>query len=333
MRALIYAVSMPDISPLLIGHRGAPGYLPEHTRSSYELAISMGVDAVEPDVVATADGVLVVRHENEISGTTDVAERPEFADRRTTKTFLGHEMTGWFTEDFTWAELQTLRCRERLPQIRRASAAHDGEEPMLSLRELLDLCAQRGVGIVLEVKHPTYFASIGVDLAALVAGELREAGWASGEHPLVIECFEKSVLGALQALGVRAQYIYLLEAAGAPLDLLATLGAGAPRYADSLTPAGLDALVGEVGGISVDKQMLLASGNTIVADAHARGLAVFTWTCRPENAFLDAAYRTGDDPAVFGNWQEEWATIAATGIDGVFVDHADLGAQIFRHAR
>lgn len=330
MRALIYAVSMPQNSLLLIGHRGAPGYLPEHTRSSYELAISMGVDAVEPDVVATADGVLVVRHENEISETTDVADRPEFADRRTTKTFLGHEMTGWFTEDFTWAELQTLRCRERLPEIRRESAAHNDEERMLSLRELLELCAQHGVGMVLEVKNPTYFTSIGVDLAALVAAELRAAGWADGEHPLWIECFEQSVLGALQGLGVQAQYIYLLAAGGAPLDLLATLGAAAPPYADVITPAGLDALVGAVDGISVDKQMLLVDGNTIVADAHARGLAVFTWTCRPENVFLDEAYREGSDPAAFGNWHDEWARIAATGIDGVFVDHADLGVQLFR---
>jgi glycerophosphoryl diester phosphodiesterase len=136
----------PDVSPtespvrpLLIGHRGAPGYRPEHTASSYRLAFAMGVDAVEPDVVATADGVLVLRHENEISGTTDVADRPEFADRRTTKRVDGARLTGWFTEDFTWAELTTLRCRERIPALRPGSAEHNDTEPILRLSDLLDL--------------------------------------------------------------------------------------------------------------------------------------------------------------------------------------------------
>ena len=130
---------MPRTRPLVIGHRGAPGYRPEHSRSSYDLALAMGVDAVEPDIVVSKDGVLVVRHENEISGTTDVADRPEFADRRTTKTVDGAELTGWFTEDFTWDELATLRCRERLPQLRPASASFDDEQPVLRLRDVLDL--------------------------------------------------------------------------------------------------------------------------------------------------------------------------------------------------
>ena len=170
---------MPRRTPLVIGHRGAPAYRPEHSRSSYDLAFAMGVDAVEPDVVVSKDGVLVVRHENEISGTTDVADRPEFADRRATKMIDGAELTGWFTEDFTWDELSTLRCRERLPKLRPSSATFDDEQPVLRLRDVLDLVRAasleqgRELGVVLEIKHATYFSSIGWDVAALVAAELR----------------------------------------------------------------------------------------------------------------------------------------------------------------
>src|SRR6478752_6027662 len=189
---------MPRRPPLVIGHRGAPGYRPEHSPSSYALAFAMGVDAVEPDVVVSRDGVLVVRHENEISGTTDVADRPEFADRRATKTIDGAELTGWFTEDFTWDELATLRCRERLPKLRPSSASFDDEQPVLRLRDVLDLVGAgsleqgREIGVVLEIKHATYFASIGWDVAALVDAELREAGWAAGDLPLTIESFEST---------------------------------------------------------------------------------------------------------------------------------------------
>ncbi|MBN9186969.1 MAG: hypothetical protein J0I62_00510 [Microbacterium sp.] len=178
--------------PLVIGHRGAPGYRPEHSRSSYDLALEMGVDAVEPDIVVSRDGVLVVRHENEISGTTDVTTRPAFADRRTTKTVDGETLTGWFAEDFTWDELSTLRAVERLPEIRPASATFDGQQPILRLRDVLDLVraaslAQgREIGVVVEIKHATYFAGLGWDVAALLAAELREAGWAAGELPLVV---------------------------------------------------------------------------------------------------------------------------------------------------
>ena len=184
----------------VIGHRGAPGYLPEHTRSSYLLAFEQGVDAVEPDVVVSRDGVLVVRHGNDISTTTDVADHPEFADRRTTRTVDGEKRHGWFVEDFDWAELATLRSRERLPRLRPHSAAHDGEEPILRLRDVLDLTRAaserhgRSIGMVLEIKHATYFASIGWDAAALVEAELLAAGWAEKTMPLVIESFEASVL-------------------------------------------------------------------------------------------------------------------------------------------
>ena len=260
----------------------------------------MGVDAVEPDVVVPMDGVLVVRHENEISGTTDVADRPEFADRRTTKTIDGAELTGWFTEDFTWQELSTLRCRERLPKLRPSSASFDDEQPVLRLRDVLDLVRAasleqgRELGVVLEIKHATYFAGLGWDFAELIEAELLDAGWARGELPLTIEAFESTVLGGLRERGIRGTYVYLLEAAGRPFDMVAAFGKAAPTYRDTARPAGLDRLVGVVDGISVDKRMILApdklgrvSGpSPVVADAHDRGLRVFTWTCRPENAFL-----------------------------------------------
>src|SRR5690554_6612428 len=230
MRGVFYAESMPRKFPLVIGHRGAPGYRPEHSRSSYELALAMGVDAVEPDVVASKDGVLVVRHENEISTTTDVAERAEFADRKTTKRIDGQALTGWFTEDFTWNELATLRTRERLPQVRASSASFDGAQGILRLIDVLDLVRAgsvehgREIGVVLEIKHATYFASIGLDLVPLIVRDLKEAGWADGELPLVIEAFESTVLAQLRTQRISASYIYLIEASGRPYDQLVAHG-------------------------------------------------------------------------------------------------------------
>ncbi|KRB38624.1 glycerophosphodiester phosphodiesterase family protein [Microbacterium sp. Root180] len=333
---------MPRRTPLVIGHRGAPGYRPEHSRSSYDLALELGVDGVEPDIVVSSDGVLVVRHENEISGTTDIADRLEYKDRRTTKTVDGAELTGWFTEDFTWDELSTLGCRERLPALRPSSATFDDLQPVLRLRDVLDLVRDaslaqgREIGVVLEIKHATYFASLGWDIAELVDAELRAAGWAAGALPLTIESFESTVLFRLQERGIRASYIYLLEAAGRPFDLLSQQGRAALTYKQTAAPKGLDGLVGRVDGISVDKRMILApdklgrlGSSTVVADAHERGLRVFTWTCRPENSFLIGQFRRRGEPAAFGDWQAEWAVIRDAGIDGVFVDHPDLGVAFF----
>lgn len=300
----------------------------------------MGADAVEPDVVATRDGVLVIRHENEISGTTDVADRPEFADRRSVRTIDGVELEGWFTEDFAWAELATLRCRERLSALRPESAAHDGEEPILMLAELLDLAVELGdergrpLGVVLEIKHATYFEGLGLDLAALAEDVLRAAGWAEGAHPLVVESFELGVLQDLRRRGIPAEFVYLVEAEGAPADLVAELGAAAPTYREQLRPEALAALARHVEGVSVDKTIVLdPDRRRVVADAHAAGLRVFTWTCRPENAFLDPAHRRGDDRAAYGDFRSEWALIRDAGLDGVFVDHPDLGVEVFGTAR
>ncbi|TDN87503.1 glycerophosphodiester phosphodiesterase family protein [Microbacterium sp. BK668] len=335
---------MPRIRPLVIGHRGAPGYRPEHSRSSYDLALAMGVDAVEPDIVVSRDGVLVVRHENEIGSTTDVSTRPEFADRRTTKVVDGAELTGWFTEDFAWEELATLRCRERLPKIRESSASFDDQQSVLRLHDVLELVRGasleqgREIGVVLEIKHATYFEGLGWDVASLVDAELRASRWAGGELPLVIESFESTVLARVKERGIRGAYVYLLEASGSAFDLVAAHGKAAPTYRQTATPAGLDALAGVVDGISLDKRMILAPDrlgratgpSRVVADGHERGLQVFAWTCRPENAFLVPQFRTRGGAAAFGDWESEWAVIRDAGIDGVFVDHPDLGVSFFR---
>ncbi len=323
--------------PVVIAHRGASGYRPEHSRAAYELAIALGADAIEPDIVATRDGVLVLRHENEISGTTDVADRPEFADRRTTREVDGERMTGWFTEDFTWDELRTLRVRERLPELRQHSATFDGRMPILRLRDLLDLldeAADRGrpVSLVAEVKHPTHFAAAGLPLGDLLADELR--GWDDGGR-VVVECFERGVLERMRG-GTPGRYVYLHESRGAAADLTARFGSSAPSYAEQLSDAGLAESAGLVDGVSVDKSLLLGgAGGTrptdLVDRAHAAGLAVFAWTLRPENRFLARGHRGEGEPGDWGDWRREFTTLLETGLDGVFLDHPDLGRELVDH--
>ena len=311
---------------LIIGHRGASGYRPEHSRAAYELAFALGADAVEPDIVATKDGVLVLRHENEISGTTNVASHPEFASRKTTKTIDGATLTGWFTEDFTWAELQTLRVVERLPALRQPSTSFDGHEGIVRLRDLLQIIDAasalygRQLLMIAEIKHATYFESIGLPLDELFASEVR--GWAS-EQNLVIESFEQSVLLKIRAHGIPGRLVFLAEREGAPADLVAADGRNARSYADHLTDAGLARLATEVEGVSVDKRLILVDPD-FVARAHAAGLLVYTWTLRPENKFLSKPFRVGAAAAAWGNWRGEFARIIDTGLDGVFADHPDL---------
>jgi glycerophosphoryl diester phosphodiesterase len=294
----------------------------------------MGVDAVEPDIVATRDGVLVLRHENEISGTTDVATHPEFAERRTAKVIDGQKLTGWFTEDFTWEELSTLRVKERLPKLR--SRAFDGEEGILRFSELIGLLdGHDGVGMVAEIKHASYFESIGLPLDELVAAELSAAGWQSDPR-LTVECFETRVLAQIRDRGIDAQYVFLLESSGAPADEVAAHGRKAKAFADYLTTEGLAELAASgVDGISVDKRMLLvtdAAGsvtgtNDLVERAHAAGLTVFCWTLRAENQFLAKNLRGGVDPAEFGAWRDEYTLIMRSGLDGVFADQPDLAIE------
>lgn len=347
-----YLRSMPETStafsnphrllPRIIGHRGAPGYRPEHTASSYRLALQQGADAVEPDVVASKDGVLVVRHENEISGTTDVSDHPEFADRRCTKTVDGVQLTGWFTEDFTWAELSTLRSRERIPNIRPANTLFDGAEGLLRLTDVLSILDEQAApgetdlaqqsGIVIEIKHAHYFMQHGFDLAALVARDLRAAGWFTQPERIVCESFEMGVLDRLRELSVPGMRVFLTETAGLPADEVDLPKAVAHTWEWYRSDEGLQTLLGRVHGISVAKSDLFVRGGTgtdprtndFVFRAHAREMLVFVWTLRPENKFLLPAFRSSGGSSEPGDWRAEWEMILATGVDGVFVDHPDL---------
>jgi glycerophosphoryl diester phosphodiesterase len=324
------------VAPIVIAHRGASGHLPEHTLEAYRQAIAWGADFIEPDLVITRDGVLVARHENEIGGTTDVADQPEFAARRATKTIDGAEVTGWFTEDFTLAELRSLRARERIPHLRPESAAHDGRYRVPTFAEIIELARTestargRTVGIYPETKHPTYFRDIGRPLEEPLLDALEEAGWTDAEAPVFIQSFEVGNLRMLRGrTGVRL--IQLLEADGGPYDLLA-VGEGR-TYADLATPAGLAEVATYADGIGPAKTMIVprdaderhAAPTTLVADAHAAGLLVHPWTFRSENHFLPADLRRGDPadptfPRLHGDAAAEYAQFYALGVDGVFSD-------------
>ena len=305
--------------PIVIAHRGASGLLPEHTIAAYTRAIDDGADFIEPDLVPTRDGVLVARHENEISGTTDVASRADFADRKATKTIDGASVTGWFTEDFTLAELKTLRARERLPELR--GTANDGRFEIPTLDEIIALAKARGVGIYPETKHPTYFAAISLPLEAKLVAALDAAGWRDADAPVFIQSFEVNNLKRLDGMtGVRL--IQLVAAEGGPAD-------GTYRsYAEMLTPEGLKAVAAYADGIGPEKTLVIPRGpdvrltspTRLVADAHAAGLKVHPWTFRAENYFLPADHRKGEDPRAHGELAGEIRAYLATGIDGLFSD-------------
>jgi glycerophosphoryl diester phosphodiesterase len=323
---------------LVIGHRGASGYRPEHTLASYELAARMGADYIECDVVSTADAVLVCRHENEISGTTDVASRPEFADRRTTKTIDGVELTGWFTEDFTLAELQTLRAVERLPELREENTLYDGlftvptVDEFLELREDLSRELRREIGAYIETKHPTYFDGIGLSLEEPLLADLREARVDRRHSPVFLQSFETTNLRELDAAGVKVPLVQLLSASGAPADLVA---AGSPyTYADLSTAVGLAVIARYADGVGPEKSQViplqedgtLGEPTSFVADAHAVDLLVHPYTFRNENAFLPADLDEGVDPAAYGRAIEEQLAFWEAGVDGIFTDNPDTGA-------
>src|SRR5262245_7308515 len=186
--------------PIVIGHRGASGERPEHTMASYRLAIAQGADFIEPDLVMTRDGVLVCRHENEISATTDVGARPEFAARRTTKSVDGAAVSGWWAEDFTLAELKTLRCRERLPQLRPANTAFDGQEAIPTFAEALALAQEAGVGIYPELKHPTFLREQGLDPIPPFVETIHAAGGRRAADIMYVQCFEEWHLFCLRRI-------------------------------------------------------------------------------------------------------------------------------------
>ena len=325
------------MTPLVVGHRGASGYRPEHTLASYELAARMGADYIEPDLVSTKDGVLVARHENEISGTTDVAERPEFADRQTTKTIDGQPITGWFTEDFTLAELKTLKAKERLPQVRQQNTIYDGQFEVPTFEEVLTLRAElskelgREIGVYPETKHPTYFQSIGLPLEPGVVAALEKVQLNKAKAPVYVQSFELTNLQTfVDELGLKTNTVFLTGANGAPYDLVV---AGDPRsYADLLSPAGLAGIKPFVDGIGPEKGQViprnadgtLGTPTSLVEDAHAAGMTVHPYTFRAENQFLPVDYRTGANPADYGRILEEMKTYLAAGIDGLFTDNPDI---------
>jgi glycerophosphoryl diester phosphodiesterase len=321
--------------PIVIAHRGASGYRPEHTLAAYRLAIRMGADYVEPDLVSTKDGVLVARHENEISGTTDVADHPEFAGRRTTKVIDGTSITGWFTEDFTLAELKTLRAKERLPQVRPDNTRYDGQFEIPTLEEVIALVKResgrtgRRIGIAPETKHPTYFDSIGLSLEEPLVRTLRRNGLDRANAKVVIQSFET---GNLRELATRTDVplAQLVDGSGAPYDLKAA--GSTTTYADLVKPAGLADIATYATWVAPAKNLILprdASGaigtpSTLVPDAHAAGLKVVTWTMRVENQFLPSNHRIGTDPNAKGDLAGEVAAFLDTGIDAVFSDNPDI---------
>ena len=296
--------------PLVIAHRGASGHRPEHTLEAYELGIAMGADFIEPDLVITKDGILIARHENEISETTDVSSRPELADRRTTKRIDGLAVTGWFTEDFTLAEIKTLRARERLPF---RDHSYDGRFEIPTFEEVLDLAVRRGVGVYPETKHPSYFRGIGLPLEEPLLDALEKRGWTGRDAPVFIQSFETGNLRELRKqTGVRL--IQLLEAEGHGPPSLEDL-AWIATYAD---------------GIGPDKRLIvprdhdgrLLPPTSLVEDAHRAGLAVHPWTFRSDPQFLAPEY---------DGWPErEIEQFYELGVDGVFSDFPDIAARMKR---
>ncbi|WP_189056093.1 glycerophosphodiester phosphodiesterase [Longimycelium tulufanense] len=323
----------PD-QPLVIGHRGAPGYRPEHTLASYELAARMGADYIEPDLVSTKDGVLVTRHENEIGGTTDVASRPEFADRKTTKTIDGEQLTGWFTEDFTLAELKTLRAKERIPETRPHNTLYDGRYEVPTFQEVVDLTKRlarelhRTIGIYAETKHPTYFKKAGLALEPKLVEALTRNGLNRPNAPVFVQSFEVSNLKELKRQ-LRVPLVQLVWTEGQPYDFVES---GDPRtYADLVTPEGLREIATYAKGVGPEKGMIiprdekgfLTEPTTLVSDAHGAGLVVHPYTFRNENTFLPADFRSSDNPAEYGRAFDEYELFFKQGIDGLFSDNTD----------
>ncbi|SEI64576.1 glycerophosphoryl diester phosphodiesterase [Sphingobium sp. AP50] len=314
-------LQMVRAEPILIAHRGASGERPEHTLASYERAIDQGADFIEPDLVLTKDGVLVARHENEIGGTTDVADHPEFADRKTTKQIDGVDMVGWFTEDFTLAELRTLRARERLPDLRPANKRFNDLYLIPTFEEILKLVrakeaeAHRRIGIYPETKHPSYFAKIGLPHQAVMLAMLAKYGYENADDPVFIQSFEVGNLKALRT-ATRLRLIQLVDAEGGPADLPGV------TYADMLMVQGLSDIAAYADGVGPSAALIIApEGPTaLVGRAHDAGLQVHVWTLRMENSFLLAQFQRPDDPQGHGDFTGYVQAIAATGVDGIFSD-------------
>lgn len=347
------AATLTGAPPIVIGHRGASGYRPEHTLAAYELAIEMGADFIEPDLVSTKDGVLIARHENEISGTTDVANRPEFANRKTTKTIDGKPVTGWFTEDFTLAEIKTLRAKERIPELRPGSVKYDGLYEIPTLQEVIDLAkkksAEKGrtIGIYPETKHPTYFDSIGLSLEEPLVKILSENGYTDADDAVFIQSFEVANLKFLKTL-TNLPLVQLFDASTAkPYDFV--VSGDSRTYGDLITSSGLNAIAQYASGIGPWKRLIipaetvdqngdgqpddlngdgvisdadkpLLQPTSLISDAHAAGLLVHAYTFRSEDFFLAPDYN--------GNPELEYEQFFKLGIDGVFSDFPDTAVAV-----
>jgi glycerophosphoryl diester phosphodiesterase len=313
--------------PIVIAHRGASGYRPEHTLAAYELAINLGADYIEPDLVSTKDGVLIARHENEISETTNIASHTKFASRKTSKVIDGKSKIGWFTEDFTLAELKTLRAKERIPQLRPQNIAYDGMFEIPTLQEIIDLAQRksyeigRTVGIYPETKHPSYFKSIGLSLEEPLLETLQINGYHGANAPIFIQSFEVS---NLQYLSTKTDLplVQLINDSGKPHDFVVS---GDNRtYIDLVTASGLEEIAKYAQAIGANKNLLiprnssgkLLSPTSLVSDAHAVNLLIHLWTFRNEDLFLPLDFQ--------GNPQGEYKLFSSLGIDGVFSDFPDM---------
>lgn len=331
--------------PTVIGHRGASGYRPEHTFGSYQLALDMGADIIEQDLVPTKDGHLVCRHENDITATTDVSAHPEFADRKTTKTVDGAKLTGWFTEDFTLAELKTLRAKERIPGNRQRNTLYDGRWEVPTFEEVLQWADREGrrrgrrVWLYVETKHPTYFRKLGLGLEEPLDKLLRRYGRHKKDAALFLQSFEPSSIQRLRKLVDSPGVVLLSTVDSRPWDFVE---ANDPRtVGDLVKPEGLKWIASYAQGIGPDLSVIiprtadgkLGTPTSVVKDAHAAGLILHPYTMRNENTFLPADFRRGTDPNAYGDAFGAFKAYFATGIDGIFSDNADtalLAAADFR---
>jgi glycerophosphoryl diester phosphodiesterase len=336
-----------DLRPFVIAHRGASGYVPEHTLAGYFIAIQQGADYVEPDLVLSKDGALLARHENEIGGTTDVAAHPEFAARKATKSIDGEAVTGWFTEDFTLAELKTLRARERLPALRRANARYDGVFEIPTFEEVLDLVAaadaQRAqaaresgrappprIGVYPETKHPSHFAKLGLHFDAGLLEALERHGYNRRSDPAFLQSFEVSNLKSLRGR-TDLSLVQLVAPTGQPFDF--TL-AGDPRtYLDLMSDEGLAQIATYADAIGPHKGMVVQFAGRDAVDsglarrARAKALGIHVWTLRAENEFLPVDLRSAGDAAAHGDLKAEIEALLDAGITGFFSDHPDLAVR------
>ncbi len=324
--------------PIVIAHRGASGYVPEHTLAAFAMAILQGADFIEPDLVITKDGHLIARHDNVLDLTTNVSGKPEFAGRKTIKTVDGAAVTGWFSEDFTLEEIKTLRAIERIPGVRPANARFDGQFEIPTLQEIIDLAQAyekflgHRIGLYPETKHPTYFDRLGLSLEEPLVKVLRRNGYEGRNARVFIQSFEINNLRKLKSM-TQIPLVQLLWIEGKPFE--GDAEGGRLTYEQMATPAGLAQIASYAQGVGPEKRFIIpldSVGNLdpsratqFVQHAHAVGLQVHPYTFCSENVFLPTNFRSSSDPTALGNGIGEIKTFLSTGIDGFFTDHTERG--------